>query len=659
MVEFDENGRILPPWVKKSETSKNTSASEKLNPSSNNFWSLYKRKDIESDDDILETRGDKLDPLKFSNGKTQEDVVRETVNAINSGHKIVFIRGVCGSGKSAMALNIAKHFKKTSIVVPIKNLQDQYETDYTNKKFVLKDDGTKLKISVIKGRGNFKCKFNDGETKADDPYLPCTIELREKNWDQIISYIDKNPDLKKEDFTNIKDVRRISVASVCPYWSPLLPAEMGGKILGKARKRKYMSISGKEYALFEREKGCKYYEQYHAYIDADVIIFNATKYMLETAIGRKPKTDLEIIDECDDFLDSFANEKKISLNRLMTAISSLQKEDQKERNAIKGIIDLTNKIISNDDEEIKKLNSHQFKELFDLIMENPHLAEEEDNNYYNNVFESVKSFEDLEDETYVSLTSSEPEQQSLFERSRGKFTTANLVSINLSSKFKSLINQNNALVLMSGTLHSEEVLRDIFGLKNFKIIDAETSSPGEIKKMRVGTEINCKYDMMKNLPNSRERYLRALSDTISKANRPTLVHVTTFSDLPTESEKNNFDIDNIISREEFKKMQEDENQVKLFKTGKIKILFTTRCSRGIDFPGKECNSIILTKYPYSDISGLFWQILKKEKPNHFFKFYLDKANRDLTQRVARGIRFKGDSVYLLSPDSRIFDARIN
>ena len=82
-------------------------------------WNLYEKEKF-------------LEPLKFSNGKTQEDVVKEILGEIEKGAKIIFIKGVCGTGKSVIALNLAKHFKKTAIVVPIKSLQDQYEKDYTN-----------------------------------------------------------------------------------------------------------------------------------------------------------------------------------------------------------------------------------------------------------------------------------------------------------------------------------------------------------------------------------------------------------------------------------------------------------------------------------------------------------------------------------------------
>src|SRR3989344_9255865 len=115
-----------------------------------NNWSLYEEKEgFES----------LLPPLRFTNGKTQEDVVKEIVKAISEGNKLIFLRGMCGTGKSAIALNLAKAFGRASIVVPVKNLQKQYEEDYTKNKYIKKDNGERLKISTIKGRQNFECKY--------------------------------------------------------------------------------------------------------------------------------------------------------------------------------------------------------------------------------------------------------------------------------------------------------------------------------------------------------------------------------------------------------------------------------------------------------------------------------------------------------------------
>ena len=81
------------------------------------MWSLYQKENF-------------LKPLKFSNGKTQEDVVKEVLESIKEGNKIIFIHGMCGTGKSSIALNIAKNLGKSSIIVPGKNLQNQYKKDY-------------------------------------------------------------------------------------------------------------------------------------------------------------------------------------------------------------------------------------------------------------------------------------------------------------------------------------------------------------------------------------------------------------------------------------------------------------------------------------------------------------------------------------------------
>ena len=653
MVDFDEDGRIILPGNTKSEivTSKE--------PSKNACWSLYKKtEDDPNDTNIFSESGQKLEPLKFSNGKTQEDVIKEVLDAYKKGEKLIFIKGVCGSGKSAIALNLAKHFKKTSIIVPIKSLQDQYENDYTDKNYILKEDGKKLHISVIKGRANFTCPYAREHT-ADYEYLPCTIELREKNMQRVLDMIEENPDVKKEDFSSISDVRRVSVAAACPYWSPLMPADASAKSLSKARKKKYKCIKDKDYALYERAKGCGYYQQYHNYIDSDVLIFNSQKYLLEVAVGRKPKTDLDVIDECDEFLDSFANEKKINLNRLITSLSTLMPEDSKEKHAIKEIILLANKAISFYNENIEKLEKSPVYDLFRKIIENPYLAEDEDRNYYNSVFESIKSFENITDETYVVFEKSSQEQQALFAEAKGETTYANLVSVNIGKRFKDLIDYNELTVLMSGTVHSDAVLRDIFGLEKFKIIEAETQSPGSISRIRTKLEINCKYENFKSGVYTRKDYLIALDACIKKSKKPTLVHVSSFADLPSDTEIEQFNLSNLISKEKLFQMQEKKGLVKSFKRGEIDLLFSTKCSRGVDFPGEECNSIVLTKYPYPNIQGLFWKILKKEKPDKFMEFYMDKAKRELIQKVSRGIRFKGDHILLFSPDSRVLDARFD
>ncbi len=623
------------------------------------MWSLYKRKESEEElgEGLFNYTGEKLEPLKFSNGKTQADVVKEVLEQIQKGKRAIFIRGVCGSGKSAMALNLARHFKKSSVVVPIKSLQEQYEQDYTIKNFINKPDGNRMKISIIKGRNNFRCNFCN--CNADDKNLPCNIEIRERNFDTIKDYIKQNPHVELSDFSNISDVRRFSIAPACPYWSPLLPAEMKAKSLDKSKKKKYLSSSGKEYAFFQRTPGCKYYEQYNSYSDSDVLVFNSLKYLIELAMGRKPKTEIDIIDECDDFLDDLASERKINLNRLLYAVSNIFPDDSNEIAEIKDIIHLINHNLNNFSEDIEPLKKSPFSSLMEKILANPNLASDDEDNYYNSVLEICRAFEGLKGDTYVCYETKESENNTLFGKN-AKEVSVNLVSINLSGRLKEIMQSVEIMVFMSGTLHSERVLQDIFGLKEFAIVNAETQTPGMIRKIRTGLEKNCKYSNFSNGTVTRKQYLQALEKCIETAKPPTLIHISSFGDLPSESEKQEYNLKEIISKERLFDLQKNAQQeINRFKNQETDILYTTKCSRGIDFPGEQCNSIIITKFPYPNIQGLFWKILKEHYPTKFMEFYMDKSNRELIQKVSRGVRFKGDMVFLLSPDSRVLDFRFN
>jgi Rad3-related DNA helicase len=211
---------------------------------------------------------------------------------------------------------------------------------------------------------------------------------------------------------------------------------------------------------------------------------------------------------------------------------------------------------------------------------------------------------------------------------------------------------------MSGTIHSKKVLKKIFGLSDFKIIKAETKTPGKITEIKTGKELNCKYENFQKGEITREQYLNALSECIKSSEPPTLIHVNAYKDLPTRQEAELYNLE-IMTGEELKNLQSKDNvgeQAEKFKKGEIKILYSTRCNRGVDFPGETCNSIILTKYPYSNISSVFWRILRRTRPQHFNHFYTDKARREFLQKIHRGLRGKDDHIYLLSPDIRVFEA---
>lgn len=636
-------------------------------------WSLYQG-------------GRFLSPLRFSNGKTQEDVVNEILNSIKKGNKIIFIHGVCGTGKSAIALNLAKELGKTSVVVPGKNLQAQYKKDYESDKFLLKENGEKLKISVITGRNNHRCKFladnsiilptiktetnanlndifafskeelEERKTKdlsADKIDLPCKIELKEKNFRKIKEYIKKNKDVNPTAFSTIRDVTRPSVAGVCPYWSPVFEEkyEMGGKTFKSAKKKVYSGIGGK-FIFYERKPGCKFYEQFHSYIDSDVLVFNSLKYKHESSLGRKPKTEVEIIDECDEFLDSFSNQRAINIDRLQNSLNQIFTLDEKKEKIINDIHSICKDIKKSKDIEagvysnaILKLKETPVYHLLKTFSDNPEfLMDLDEENYLFEIEETARTFDEFYDESFVNFNK------------KDNNLLASVITTNLAKRFKELVDKNKLIVLMSGTLHSDNVLKNIFGIQNYKIIDAEVEQQGQIEVVRTGFEKDCKYENFNNGSHSREDYLKALSKCIEVAKKPCLVQINSFSDLPSRRELEEFKIGNLISREELKEIQGNDKTGELvedFKNGEKEILFSTRTSRGIDFPGEQCNSIVFTKYTNPDVKDAFWKILKQTNPNYYWDFYKDKARRELWQKLYRGLRFKEDHVFVLSPDERV------
>ena len=626
-----------------------------------------------------------LKPLSFSNGKSQEDVVNEVVSLVKSGKKIIFIKGMCGTGKSAIALNIAKELGKASIIVPIKSLQEQYRKDYDGEMNVLRDD-KKLKISSIIGRKNFQCRYLNEEKKVDlskyskeknaklsdifegttkttisqdktcnNSLLPCKIEIKEKNIHTIKDYIRQNPKTKITNFDKVSEVKRLSIAPICPYYSPIIPKELEISQFKDAKKITYTGLDNKEFVIYQRKPGCGFYDQHTAYVNSDVIIFNSAKYLLEVLMDRKPATDVEIIDECDDFLDSFANKEGININRLSFALSMLFPEKTEDEKLIAELTDITNVLKKkqiNDSNEIYPLKDSLVDNLLSIILSNQDFLdrlEVDDNNYMYHLDKVAKTFQGFKEETFFS-----------FERRENEIFL-HLVTTNLAKRFHELVEKNKALVLMSGTLHSENVLKNIFGIQDFPIIDAETKHQGELIKCKHGYEIDCKYSNLKK-EGMREKYLLAFEKAIKSAKPPVLVHITAFSDLPTEYEKNKWGLYGLITQNELVNDQFKDplgKRIDDFKKGKTNKLFTTKCNRGMDFPGETCNSIVVSRFPYPNISSIFWKILRRNKPQHFNQFYMDKSKRELLQKIYRGLRSKKDRIYLLSPDKRVLDFEMN
>jgi Rad3-related DNA helicase len=637
-------------------------------------WSLYENEKF-------------LEPLKFSNGKTQEDVVKEVIQSIKEGNKIIFIHGKCGTGKSAIALNIAKEIGKTSIVVPSKTLQQQYKRDYENIKYILDKKKRKLKISVITGRNNHKCRFLEDnknaipeqkkeinsklydifegkreklneliskDLSADNRNIPCKIEIKEKNMQRLKEYLKQNKKINPKNFDKISDIKRMSVAPVCPYWSPVVPEEYEVKNLDEKDKIKYRGLLGKNFIFYRRKEGCKFYEQFNSYINSDIIVFNSLKYKLESALNRKPCTEVEIIDECDEFLDSFSNQRTINIDRLQNSLSHAIVYQEESFQIIREINEILNhlKINKNVNELIRQKGIIELKktglyDLFKIFIKNQEFLDEiDEESYVHDVGSTIRMFDEFLEESYI-----------LFDKKEDNLI-ANIVTINLAKKFQEMINKNKIIILMSGTLHSNEVLSEIFGIEKFKIIEAETKNPGKINIIKTGEEFDCKYSNFSSGKAERKKYLKVLDKCVELAKKPILIHVNSFGDLPDKFEREKFDLKHIITKEDLIEIQnkDKENEiVKKFKEKRINTLFSTKCSRGVDFPGDECRTIIFTKFPNPNVQDAFWKILNRTNPKKYWSFYRDKARREILQKIYRGVRFEKDEVNLMSPDLRVLD----
>lgn len=665
-LKFDSSGRLesvdgkIVDFEKRFEKKRNSSENIKLKTSDSlDFLKEVAPKKIEN---IFEKehwslyQGEKpLDPLKFSNGKTQEIVVKEIVDLIKEGNKVIFLHGTCGTGKSSIALNVARSVGKTSIIVPVKALQKQYEEDYMGKMSVLKKNGQKMKIAMLTGRENHDSILFPGKSCAD-PSLPENIKITEKNYSQLMDYYKENPFINYKENLKIESIKRMSIAPSNPYWSPILPSDFELNTLKDAHKKHYMGANGREYTFYHRKKGCSYYDQYLAYFTADVIIFNAAKYLSELTLGRKPQTEVEIIDEADDFLDGLFQQQELNLSRFAASLKMILPENHKAQQTKQKIIDFleleekNKKALGIDTSIIYSINETKIRQIFETILQSPELQAEvslEEINYSNRAIEAARIFKDSLDEVYLTY---KKEEDNLM---------ISLVSTNLSGKLQEIINTNKALVFMSGTLHSKEVLKNIFKIKDFKIVEAETFNLGSVEIIKTGKEFDCKYSNFSSKTNSREQYLRALSSCIEKSVKPTLIHVHAFQDLPNENEKKNFDTRNIISSEKLIQTQSEDKsgkEINTFKTGLINSLFSTKCSRGVDFPGNMCNSIVFTKYPNPNIGDIFWKVLQEKHPEYFWDFYKDKAKREFFQRIYRAVRSHDDHVFVLSPDARVLDA---
>ena len=301
------------------------------------MWDLYQNNEL-------------VTPLLYSTEKGQDTTVREIVEAFES-YDVIFLQGAVGTGKSAIALSTANKFGGGIIVVPTKLLQKQYVEDYYEGNYrILKDDGSWMRISLIKGRNNFICPF-DGRVKCNYRTLPCVRALPKRKG---------------------KAVSRLEVAKICDFYSPIVPSNLEAnydeELECQFESLRFQAVGGMFSILRRSENVCPYYQQYREYESADVILMNSAIWMLETlSLKRKPLKPVEIIDEGDAFLDSLSLKKTISFRVLNSIEEKLQKNEtivEEQLEAFIGIRNLFNEITQKEYEGDISKNEKLFLKQF-------------------------------------------------------------------------------------------------------------------------------------------------------------------------------------------------------------------------------------------------------------------------------------------------------
>lgn len=97
----------------------------------------------------------------------QREAIEFTLNAYNSGKKIVIIEGPTGSGKTAIGMTIANFFNSSYYVTSSKQLQDQLDEEFQDS------------ISVLKGRNSYPCTLYKRYGKILEEIMPIE-ELKAK-----------------------------------------------------------------------------------------------------------------------------------------------------------------------------------------------------------------------------------------------------------------------------------------------------------------------------------------------------------------------------------------------------------------------------------------------------------------------------------------------
>lgn len=388
---------------------------------------------------------------------------------------------------------------------------------------------------------------------------------------------------------------------------------------------------------------CEYYKQFYDFIDADIIVMNNAKWLVETEMGRKPIVNIEIIDEADDFLDRLNKDIEIERKMLETITQPNEKITDMKYKAIK-LFDMCYENLPIQKSKFYPTNDGTFGNMIyyirELLYEYARYRWEDSsvNNKINDLNKIIK---------YID------KGIMLYDLDKRKFVVSisylDLTLLDLLS----LSSKN--ILLMSGTIQDAQTLDNLFGIneKNYSLLRLEGRTD-QIGKLLVPKHDTILLKINYNIWQDDEfklKYSKILNYIVDKI-KYYLKDSNGRIIIPSNAKKY---IAFLRDRDDvyFDTADDDKNIHQIY-TNK-KIIASTRMSRGIDLHDDLCRAIIIPKFPYPDTSSIFWEALRIRFQNKYFNILKDKARRELIQAISRGLRHENDWTYVITPDQMAFN----
>ena len=249
------------------------------------------------------------------------------------------------------------------------------------------------------------------------------------------------------------------------------------------------------------------------------------------------------------------------------------------------------------------------------------------------------------------------------------------------------------IIITSGTIHSNFVLGNLFGINNenyiVDFVEGRKESPGKLKCIKpnllrvnhtswqspefrkvynntmnfILDQLKIKIDQITGKPGEGKILVLTPAKKYAEGiiNRPDVF--VDFAKSKNEDDGTKPSINTSLT-DFMEKSIEDVRKIKptdieidgdVLRTDK-QIIVSTRMIRGADLRDNKCRAVVMTKWPMSDISAGYNQALKlRFGDKTFWSIMRDKAEREAIQYVSRGLRHDWDWEFFSTADEDAFN----